>query len=61
MVLLVMRFRLKEPEEFAKESMRRQTPYGLVFRYYWFRLTCVSVIWFLYDVSAKQRTPPPPF
>ncbi|KJZ73324.1 hypothetical protein HIM_07328 [Hirsutella minnesotensis 3608] len=50
--LLLMRFRLKEPEEFSKESMRRKTPYVLVLRYYWFRLACVSLIWFLYDFSA---------
>ncbi|KAK5991549.1 Glycerophosphodiester transporter GIT2 [Cladobotryum mycophilum] len=52
LVLLVMRFRLKEPEEFAKESMKKSTPYLLVMRYYGFRLLCVSVIWFLYDFSS---------
>ncbi|PHH59987.1 hypothetical protein CDD81_2221 [Ophiocordyceps australis] len=50
-VLLLMRLRLKEPEEFARESMRRKTPYLLVLRFYWFRLFCVSLIWFLYDFS----------
>ncbi|KAJ3499099.1 hypothetical protein NLG97_g616 [Lecanicillium saksenae] len=52
LVLFVLRLRLKEPEEFAKESMRRATPYSLVLKYYWFRLTAVSIIWFLYDFSA---------
>ncbi|POR37718.1 Putative metabolite transport protein [Tolypocladium paradoxum] len=52
LVLFLMRLRLKEPEEFAKESMRRQTPYLLVLKFYWFRLFCVSVIWFLYDFST---------
>ncbi|KAM4067056.1 major facilitator superfamily protein [Hirsutella rhossiliensis] len=52
LLLLLMRMRLKEPEEFAKESMRRQTPYMLVLRFYWFRLFCVSLIWFLYDFST---------
>ena len=46
-----MRLRLKEPEEFAKESMRRQTPWLLIMKFYWFRLVCVSIVWFLYDVS----------
>ncbi|CVK95466.1 related to GIT1-Glycerophosphoinositol transporter also able to mediate low-affinity phosphate trans [Fusarium mangiferae] len=52
LVLFVLRLRLKEPEEFAKESMRRQTPYSLVLRYYWFRLLCVSLVWFLYNFSS---------
>ncbi|KAI5465289.1 major facilitator superfamily domain-containing protein [Mariannaea sp. PMI_226] len=52
LILFVLRLRLKEPEEFAKQSMRRQTPYSLVFRFYGFRLLCVSVVWFLYDFSA---------
>ncbi|KAM3515631.1 hypothetical protein MY11210_000809 [Beauveria gryllotalpidicola] len=52
LILFVLRLRLKEPEEFARESMRRATPYSLVLRYYWFRLTAVSIIWFLYDFSA---------
>lgn len=51
LVLFILRLRLKEPPEFSKESMKRKTPYALVLRYYWFRLVCVSVIWFLYDVS----------
>ncbi|KAM3453525.1 hypothetical protein MY3296_003756 [Beauveria thailandica] len=52
LILFVLRLRLKEPEEFARESMRRATPYSLVLKYYWLRLTAVSVIWFLYDFSA---------
>ncbi|PMB69547.1 putative metabolite transport protein [Beauveria bassiana] len=52
LILFVLRLRLKEPEEFARESMRRATPYSLVLKCYWFRLTAVSVIWFLYDFSA---------
>ncbi|KAG6000771.1 hypothetical protein E4U21_005024 [Claviceps maximensis] len=52
LVLFVMRLRLKEPQEFAKESMRQNTPYLLVLRFYWFRLFCVSLIWFLYDFSS---------
>lgn len=51
MGLLILRFKLKEPEEYAKESMKRETPYMLVLKFYWFRLFCVSLIWFLYNVS----------
>lgn len=52
LVLLLLRMRLKEPEEFTKEAMRRQTPYILVLKFYWFRLLCVSLIWFLYNVRV---------
>lgn len=52
MILLGLRMRLKEPEEFARQSMRRQTPYALVFRFYGFRLFCVSLVWFLYNFSV---------
>ncbi|KAM0497176.1 hypothetical protein ACHAP8_007080 [Fusarium lateritium] len=52
LVLFILRLRLKEPEEFAKQSMRRQTPYSLVLRYYWFRLLSVSMVWFLYNFSS---------
>ncbi|KFH43148.1 metabolite transport protein -like protein [Hapsidospora chrysogenum ATCC 11550] len=50
--LLYLRFKLKEPEEFAKESMRKATPYRLVLGFYGFRLFCVSLIWFLYNFSV---------
>ena len=52
--LFVLRLWLKEPAEFARNSMRRQTPYALVLRYYWFRLACVSIVWFLYDVGFPR-------
>ncbi|KOS20477.1 putative metabolite transport protein [Escovopsis weberi] len=51
-ILFVLRLRLKEPEEFRTESMRKATPYWLVLRFYGFRLLCVSVVWFLYDFSV---------
>ncbi|CAP66588.1 uncharacterized protein PODANS_4_9020, partial [Podospora anserina S mat+] len=51
--LFVLRFFLKEPEEFQKHSMKHaRTPYRLVFRFYGWRLFVVSSIWFLYDFSA---------
>jgi MFS family permease len=52
LVLFILRLRLKEPDEFAKQSMRRQTPYWLVLKYYWFRLFSVSLVWFLYNFSS---------
>ena len=56
LILLVMRLKLKEPEEFSKNSMKHtRTPYLLVLRCYGWRLLAVSLIWFIYDV----RTPPP--
>ncbi|KFY42534.1 hypothetical protein V494_02367 [Pseudogymnoascus sp. VKM F-4513 (FW-928)] len=52
-VLLLMRLKLQEPEEFKRESMKHVTiPYGLVLKYYWFRLFIVGLIWFLYDFSV---------
>ncbi|RKF58313.1 Glycerophosphodiester transporter GIT2 [Erysiphe neolycopersici] len=53
-VLLVLsRYKLKEPEEFTKESMKDvRIPYLLVMKYYWRRLLFVSLIWFFYDFSA---------
>lgn len=54
MALLLLRIRLKEPEGFTKNSMKRKTPYALVLKYYWWRLLCVSIIWFLYDVSRPS-------
>lgn len=39
LLLLYLRIRLQEPEEFKKESMKYvRTPYLLVLRYYWLRL-----------------------
>ncbi|KAF4634441.1 hypothetical protein G7Y89_g3666 [Cudoniella acicularis] len=53
LLLLYLRIKLKEPEEFKRESMKYVTiPYGLVFRYYGFRLFIVSLIWFIYDFST---------
>jgi hypothetical protein len=52
LVLFVLRLKLKEPEEFSRNSMRNaRTPYSLVFKYYGFRLFIVSLVWFIYDVS----------
>lgn len=51
--LLYLRLKLQEPEAFKRESMAKaKTPWLLVIKYYWFRLSIVSIIWFIYDFSA---------
>ncbi|KAK8130941.1 MFS phospholipid transporter g.t1.c1 [Apiospora sp. TS-2023a] len=53
LVLFLLRLKLKEPEEFSRESMKNtKTPYWLVLKYYGFRLFVISLVWFLYDFSA---------
>ncbi|PBP18574.1 major facilitator superfamily transporter [Diplocarpon rosae] len=53
MILLWLRLKLQEPEEFKQESMKHvKIPYLLVSKYYWWRLFVVSLIWFLYDFST---------
>lgn len=52
MFLFVLRIFIKEPEEFQRNSMRHaKTPYWLALRFYGGRLFCISLIWFIYDVS----------
>lgn len=51
--LMYLRLKLQEPEAFKRESMAKaKTPWLLIIRYYWFRLSIVSIIWFIYDFSA---------
>ncbi|KAF2870404.1 major facilitator superfamily domain-containing protein [Massariosphaeria phaeospora] len=51
--LLYLRLKLQEPEAFKRESLSQaKTPYLLIIKYYWFRLSVVSIIWFIYDFSA---------
>ncbi|KAH6696785.1 major facilitator superfamily domain-containing protein [Plectosphaerella plurivora] len=52
LVLFYLRLKLEEPEEFRKESMKQATPYALIFKFYWFRLFCVALIWFMYNFSS---------
>ncbi|KAH6647440.1 major facilitator superfamily transporter [Truncatella angustata] len=57
LILFVLRLRLKEPEEFSRNSMKNaKTPYSLVLKYYGFRLAIVSLIWFIYDASISLDT-----
>lgn len=51
--LLYLRLKLSEPESYKRESMAKtKTPWLLAIKYYWFRLTVVSLIWFTYDFSG---------
>ncbi|KAL6714290.1 glycerophosphoinositol permease [Lecanora helva] len=51
--LIYLRLKLNEPEEFNRETMKdTKTPWWLVIKFYWFRLTIVSLIWFIYDFSS---------
>lgn len=59
LVLFYLRLRLEEPEEFQKENMKKTTPYWLVLKFYWARLLCVSLIWFMYNVRAPSLSLPP--
>lgn len=53
LVLLVLRFRLKEPEAASRNSMAHvKIPYLLVIKFYGLRLLAVSAIWFIYDFSV---------
>ncbi|KAF2713402.1 MFS general substrate transporter [Pleomassaria siparia CBS 279.74] len=51
--LMYLRLKLQEPEAFKRESLAKaKTPWLLIIKFYWFRLSIVSIIWFIYDFSA---------
>ncbi|KAH0383993.1 MFS phospholipid transporter Git1, partial [Aureobasidium melanogenum] len=51
--LLYLRLKLNEPEAYRRETMAKaKTPWLLVLKFYWWRLTIVSLIWFIYDFSG---------
>ncbi|ODQ64017.1 phospholipid transporter [Nadsonia fulvescens var. elongata DSM 6958] len=51
--LFYLRFKFEEPEQFEKLNMKKaKVPYTLIIKYYWWRLTVVSTIWFIYDFSV---------
>ena len=49
--LFYLRLKWKEPEEYNRQRMSRY-PYWLIIKFYWWRLSIVSLIWFLYDFSS---------
>ncbi|KAG8202644.1 GIT3, partial [Candida africana] len=54
--LFFMRLKMKNSSSFQKLHMKnvkyRDYPWWLIVKFYWFRLTIVSLIWFIYDFSA---------
>ncbi|KAL2363110.1 hypothetical protein RJZ56_003962 [Blastomyces dermatitidis] len=48
--LLYLRLKFQEPEEFNRERMHKY-PVWLIVKFYWMRLSIVSLIWFIYDFS----------
>jgi hypothetical protein len=50
---MYLRVLLEEPESFKRNTMAHaKTPWGLVIKFYWFRLLVVSMIWFFYDWTS---------
>lgn len=52
LILFFLRLKISEGDNFKKLNFNRKgvsVPYKLVFKFYWFRLTIVSLIWFIYD------------
>lgn len=52
-LLFFFRLKLKDSLAYQKMNMKKaKVPYLLIFKFYWFRLAIVSIIWFVYDFSA---------
>ncbi|KAK8442415.1 glycerophosphoinositol permease [Candidozyma auris] len=54
LALFFMRRKMKNSESYEKTNMKtaKKFPWWLVIKFYWFRLTIVSIVWFIYDFSA---------
>ena len=53
LIVLPFRLVLKQSKMFEKSAIKVQhIPYMLVLRKYWFRLTVLSIVWFIYDFIA---------
>lgn len=52
--LFFMRLKLKDSDSFQKLNMKKvkKVPFLLIIKFYWFRLSVVSLIWFLYNFSS---------
>ncbi|CAR24765.1 KLTH0G03828p [Lachancea thermotolerans CBS 6340] len=50
--LFFLRLRYKESKQFENTRFNRTMPYWRIFKFYWFRLLIVSLIWFQYDLIA---------
>ncbi|OAP60365.1 hypothetical protein AYL99_05367 [Fonsecaea erecta] len=49
--LLYLRIKLQEPEQYNRNKMHK-FPVWLIVKFYWWRCTVISVIWFVYNFSA---------
>ena len=47
--LVYLRFKMKEPEAYARNNMKKNMPYLLALKFYGPRLLVVCAIWFIYD------------
>ncbi|KAK6197462.1 glycerophosphoinositol permease [Scheffersomyces amazonensis] len=53
LILFFLRMGMNNSASFDKLNMKKaKYPYLLIFKFYWFRLTVVALIWFIYDFSA---------
>ena len=56
LILFFIRLKMSNSTNFTKYNMKRVTykdyPIWLIFKFYWFRLFIVSLIWFIYDFSV---------
>ncbi|KAI5949101.1 GIT3 [Candida theae] len=56
LILFFIRLKMKDSETFEKLNMKhvryRDYPWWLIIKFYWYRLTIVSLIWFIYDFST---------
>lgn len=50
--LFLMRLKFKENKSFTSTKFNKMMPYGLIFKFYWFRTIIISIIWFLYNFSS---------
>ena len=54
--LVFIRLKMKDSTSFEKLHMKnvryRDYPWWLIVKFYWFRLTIVSMIWFIYNFSV---------
>ncbi|KAI5949102.1 hypothetical protein KGF57_004932 [Candida theae] len=56
LILFFIRLKMSNSTNFTKLNMKRVAykdyPLWLIFKFYWFRLSIVSLIWFIYDFSV---------
>ncbi|SCU88869.1 LAMI_0D11606g1_1 [Lachancea mirantina] len=50
--LFFLRLKYKEGKRYVQSRFNHAMPYWRIIKFYWFRLTIVSIIWFIYDFSS---------